>query len=144
MFDIDYLEWQCSPLNRLIAFVMLSPMKTIAQNQRFVIHQDNVKPAMELEFIKTTKELVEACKKYEDIFATKIAPKARIELLRLIHRAINHEPITLVCFCAPKQCHGDYLKKVIDEAVIHFTSNPLALAEFNKTYELYCLPKSSD
>ena len=49
----------------LIAFVMLSPMKTIAQNQRFVIHQDNVKPAMELEFIKTTKELVEACKKYE-------------------------------------------------------------------------------
>ena len=86
----------------------------------------------------------EACKKYEDIFATKIAPKARIELLRLIHKAINHEPITLVCFCAPKQCHGDYLKKVIDEAVLHFTSNPLALVEFNKTYELYCLPKYSD
>ena len=49
----------------LIAFIMLSPMKIMAQHQRLVIHQDNVKPAMEAEFVKTTKTLVEACKKYE-------------------------------------------------------------------------------
>lgn len=27
------------------------------------------------------------------------------------------EPVCLVCFCAPKACHGDVIKKVIEEAI---------------------------
>lgn len=48
----------------LTAFILLSPMKISAQNQMYVIHQDNVKPAMQAEYVKINKELVEACKKH--------------------------------------------------------------------------------
>jgi hypothetical protein len=37
--------------------------------------------------------------------------------------ALNHiyslvkerNPVYLVCFCAPKRCHGDYIKKIIED-----------------------------
>ena len=48
----------------LIAVIMQLPMKTMAQNQMYAIHQDNVKPAMQAEYVKINKELVEACKKH--------------------------------------------------------------------------------
>ena len=49
----------------LIAFIMLSPFKMMAQNQMLAIHEDRVKPAMEAEYVKVCKDLVEACKKYD-------------------------------------------------------------------------------
>ena len=49
----------------LIAFIMLSPFKIMAQNQMLTIHEDRVKPAMEAEYKKVCKDLVEACKKYD-------------------------------------------------------------------------------
>lgn len=49
----------------LIAFVLLSPTNTMAQNQMLAIHQDNVKPAMQAEYVQVCKDLVEACQKYD-------------------------------------------------------------------------------
>lgn len=34
------------------------------------------------------------------------------ELYRL-HRIAEKEPLNLVCFCAPKQCHGDIVKQIL-------------------------------
>lgn len=40
------------------------PANLVAQNQMYWVHKDNVKPAMEAEYIKTAKEFAEACKTY--------------------------------------------------------------------------------
>lgn len=47
----------------LMAFLLLSTTLIKAQNQRYTIYQDQVKPAMQAEYEKTTKEFVEECKK---------------------------------------------------------------------------------
>jgi hypothetical protein len=39
----------------------------------------------------------------------------RNEFMKLAERVKNGEDITLVCFCAPKKCHGDYLKELLED-----------------------------
>ncbi len=46
----------------LTAFLLLTTMLVNAQNQRYTIYQDQVKPAMQAEYEKTTKEFIEECK----------------------------------------------------------------------------------
>jgi hypothetical protein len=49
----------------LIAFSIIFPINTIAQKkQMYVVHEDQVKPAMEAEYLKISKELIDACVKY--------------------------------------------------------------------------------
>ncbi|MBP0903926.1 hypothetical protein ACFSKN_05625 [Mariniflexile gromovii] len=50
----------CTTLLLIMATIMLS-----AQNQAYWVHTDYVKPAMQDEYEKTTKDFVEACKKYD-------------------------------------------------------------------------------
>ena len=47
----------------LVMMVVLSNF-TFAQNQKYTVYQDHVKPAMQAEYEKTTKEFIEECKKY--------------------------------------------------------------------------------
>ena len=47
----------------VMAFLLLSTTLINAQNQRYTIYQDQVKPAMQVEYEKTTKEFIEECKK---------------------------------------------------------------------------------
>ncbi|MCY7293582.1 MAG: hypothetical protein LH615_15500, partial [Ferruginibacter sp.] len=47
----------------LMAFMLLTTTLTNAQNQRYTIYQDQVKPAMQAEYEKTSKEFIEECKK---------------------------------------------------------------------------------
>lgn len=44
--------------------LFLSTSTTIAQNQMYWIHKDNVKPAMQAEYEKVAKEFADACKKH--------------------------------------------------------------------------------
>lgn len=48
----------------LIAFVLLLTNLSNAQSQKYSIYQDQVKPAMQTEYEKTTKEFIEECKKH--------------------------------------------------------------------------------
>ncbi len=48
----------------LILFLLVTVITSNAQNQLYWVHEDHVKPAMQAEYEKTSKELVEACKKY--------------------------------------------------------------------------------
>lgn len=45
------------------------------------------------------------------------------ELNRLADIALV-QPLNLVCFCAPKACHGDVIKRVICEAITHNLKEP--------------------
>ncbi len=46
-----------------MAFLLLTTNVINAQNQRYTIYQDQVKPAMQAEYEKTSKEFIEECKK---------------------------------------------------------------------------------
>jgi len=35
----------------------------------------------------------------------------------IANTSLDGQPVNLVCFCAPQQCHGDYIKKLVDKAV---------------------------
>jgi hypothetical protein len=38
----------------------------------------------------------------------------------LCQKALKDEPINLVCFCAPKMCHGNVLKEFIEEEIKNY------------------------
>ena len=39
------------------------------------------------------------------------------ELNRIARRVMDGKPVRLICFCAPKPCHGDVIKKTILDAI---------------------------
>jgi hypothetical protein len=39
------------------------------------------------------------------------------ELDDIANKVLKGMPVNLVCFCAPQQCHGDYIKELVDKAV---------------------------
>lgn len=47
---------------------------------------------------------------------------------QIVHYVINGKDVELVCFCAPKPCHGDVIKRYIDhliwEAKQHYQPSP--------------------
>lgn len=45
-------------------FLFLTPLKTFAQDQMYVIHIDNVKPSMQVDYEKVAKEFADVCKTY--------------------------------------------------------------------------------
>lgn len=65
---------------------------------------------------KHTRE--EALDLYEAWLLRKLKdPKSAqsIELTRLVNLVKNGTDINLICFCAPKPCHGDIIKNIIEE-----------------------------
>lgn len=58
----------------------------------------------------------EAIEKYRGWLLTQLLDKnsaAYIEFHRLVKVAQKHD-INLVCYCAPRHCHGDFIKKLIE------------------------------
>lgn len=57
------------------------------------------------------------CDKYEDWFAdmvNKAEPKFMEELNRLVLLHKTNGMLTLLCYCAPKRCHGETIKRYIE------------------------------
>ena len=58
----------------------------------------------------------QAIEKYKAWLLTQLLDKqsaAYIEFHRLVKIAQSHD-IYLVCYCAPRPCHGDFIKKLIE------------------------------
>lgn len=55
-------------------------------------------------------------KAYEEYLSELILMKnSRIMgALKAIHEAASDHPVNLQCFCSPKKCHGDSIKKLIE------------------------------
>lgn len=63
-----------------------------------------------------TPTAAEAIKKYEPWLLDQLMDKksaAYIEFHRIVKLA-QHFDIYLVCYCAPRPCHGDFIKKLIE------------------------------
>lgn len=63
----------------------------------------------------------EVCDKYKDWLDRKIAEKdsAVCHELNMIYRlARDGCDVYLMCWCAPKRCHGDYIKSLIEEKLL--------------------------
>lgn len=71
-------------------------------------------PGTKAEFLVLTRD--EAVNRYEEWLRYKIRlkdPKVLGELTRLLELARKGD-LKLRCFCAPKRCHGDVIKKVLE------------------------------
>lgn len=55
----------------------------------------------------------EVCDKYEVYFQQEVMKvgKLQTEFMVLAHRVASGESINLQCWCAPKRCHGDTIKR---------------------------------
>lgn len=63
----------------------------------------------------------EVCDKYEEYFNQKVNVEKNEEMLkqlRLIYLESKKGDVNLGCFCAPKRCHCDTIKRFIDEKSI--------------------------
>jgi len=66
----------------------------------------------------------ESIKNFENYLIDKINkndPKICDELNRIYLLALKQD-INLVCFCKPKSCHGDIIKKILDEKINHLNN----------------------
>ena len=63
------------------------------------------------EFICDTRE--ESVEKFKEYLLGKIAEKDK-KLCDELNRIYKMETVILVCFCKPKSCHGDFIKKIIE------------------------------
>lgn len=57
------------------------------------------------------------CDEYEQWLTAKIAAKDRAVCAELnaIYQRAKNEQITLVCWCAPRRCHADFIARLINE-----------------------------
>jgi len=55
--------------------------------------------------------------KYEDYLREKILTKDRTicQELNRIYLLAKKQDVNLVCFCKPRSCHGDIIKKILEE-----------------------------
>ena len=60
--DTQFIMKNMKKTLALMAFLLLAIIPVKAQNQRYTIYQDQVKPAMQAEYEKTTKEFIQECK----------------------------------------------------------------------------------
>lgn len=59
----------------------------------------------------------EVCEKYHEYFLAKVKEQGplRSMVINLFRRAQGGEDLKLECYCAPKRCHCDTVKKFIED-----------------------------
>lgn len=70
------------------------------------------------EFICDSREIAMNC--YEAYLMVKIKSRDKVicdELNRVYKKALKGD-VYLLCYCKPKSCHGDIIKKIIDSKII--------------------------
>ena len=86
------------------------------------------------------------CAAYEQWFAEQLAaPGSAVqrELARLRELAERPEGVTLGCFCAPKRCHGDTVRRyLLDPETFHMSTQPESSARV--TADLERLPRYTE
>lgn len=67
--------------------------------------------------MSTEADRDEVCEKYEHYFNEKVMAEGpfRNAVIDIYHRAKRGEHVKLECFCAPKRCHCDIIKRFIEQ-----------------------------
>jgi hypothetical protein len=66
--------------------------------------------------VETTEEAIEG---YQEYFRNKFSSTDegfRRQVQNLIERELNDKDTNLVCYCAPDPCHGNFIKKFVEDA----------------------------
>jgi hypothetical protein len=82
------------------------------------IRIDRASPLGNPFYMKSEAQRNEVCDKYEKWFASQISnkqSKVYIEIVRLYKLARDGNHLNLQCWCAPKRCHGDTIKRFLDK-----------------------------
>jgi hypothetical protein len=71
------------------------------------------------------KNREEAIQKYEEHFGWAVCNEPVVYALfsTLVDRELREEDTFLVCYCHPNACHGDVIKKMVDEKVFWMKRN---------------------
>lgn len=66
------------------------------------------------------------CDMYESYFANKIStdPEFLKEVFKLHYTGMSAGTIVLGCFCAPKRCHGETIKRFLEDNSAMFLDMP--------------------
>lgn len=77
-------------------------------------------PYTHLKDSKSSKYIVEtrdeAISLYEPYFHEKLEEQEfRFEIIKIIDLYKKHGKVNLCCWCKPKSCHGDYIKKYLED-----------------------------
>lgn len=67
--------------------------------------------------MRTEEDRDIVCNKYEEWFYKQIKEENQVVLneLRRIYLLAKKQNIVLGCFCSPKRCHGETIKKFLDK-----------------------------
>ena len=65
----------------------------------------------------TRQQSIEKCKVY---LAKELVKKGSVyqELLKIANRVTEGELIKLACWCKPEDCHGDFIKFLVEQIII--------------------------
>jgi len=70
-------------------------------------------------YMKSESQREEVCKKYEEWLLGKMNNKMDsdvfFEMVRLFELYEKHGKLRLFCWCAPKQCHAESIKRILIE-----------------------------
>lgn len=103
--------------------IVVNKYKNKPSKQDFYIGRGSAlgNPFTHLQLEKTKAEYhcqtrEESIKRYENYIQSKIDKKDEIicRALNELYKRAKSEDVNLVCFCKPKSCHGDIIKKIID------------------------------
>ena len=67
---------------------------------------------------ETKRDLV--CDKYETYFTANCDGKLKNELDRLLQIYICYNKLELFCWCAPKRCHAETIKRYLENRIKNF------------------------
>ncbi len=83
-----------------------------------VIRIDRQSPVGNPFYMHNESERNAVCDQYQEYFNNNIANKNRcpefMEYLRDIYKKAQVTKVALACWCAPKRCHGETIKKFIE------------------------------
>ena len=67
----------------------------------------------------------DACLKYREWLRYKLLAKdsAIVKYLKTIYNAATRQHVNLVCSCAPLECHGDYIKEIVEKKWFKFDND---------------------
>ena len=100
-----------------ITIVNIRNLRT-EQNKGIVIRVDRTSVLGNPFYMHTEAERDKVCNEYEAYFNKKVTEKTDIAFmneLRRIYKLAKEHDICLACWCAPKRCHAETIKKFIEK-----------------------------
>ena len=117
-----------SNVGRICVGVVWNPIKDM-ENIYIGRNSKNPSPLANPYIINSQCSREQACKRFEPYLRRelKLNPEIKAELTRIATLVMTGTDVNLTCYCKgkeEKQCHGEYIKQVLDNAIAKKLKNP--------------------